>query len=141
MVDIREKAQSLILAWKAAHSGQSVTGRLERLIGLGDRRALQIVQAFVRLLDELESVPVQFASSAAKAVAQPVDYPQIIEVGMLMLEQLAKGQSASTSILHDLLARRLVALKYRLEKENGGWSSCKSTLCYLSPFRTGRGVD
>lgn len=122
MVDIREKAQSLILAWKAAHTGHSVAGRLERLIGLGDRCALQIVQAFVRLLDELESVPVQFGDNATQVAPQQVDYSQIIEVGMLMLEQLAKGQSASTSILHDLLARRLVALKYRLERENGGWS-------------------
>lgn len=111
-------------------SGQwGLEGRPMRIVRrlfspLEDFRLMGITHAFNTVLDEIEKTPVQFASY--ENIRKPsIDYRTYIAAGNSLkayIEKRSRGNLTSGLVQFELnrLKRRVIALEYRCEGENGG---------------------
>lgn len=88
-----------------------------RCFAMEETRLLSLAHALDKELDRLETIPVRFGS---KPVEQQADFQSILEASQLVLKMLHKHNSTQTVEWSHKLARKVLALQYRLERVNGG---------------------
>ncbi len=98
-----------------------------RLLKLDARRELKIGKIYCQVLDKLEKIPVAFNTGYSQDVPpQKVDFQQYIQVAKVISKKLKESQSKEAKAARADLKRRIVALKYRLEEDNGGCNKLKA---------------
>lgn len=91
---------------------EGLVARALRMIPLvEDRKNTQLAQALINSLDEIEKISIRFNSS------QKIPFASFIEAAELIASKLIHSHQVGTKFQ---LLRRIVALKYRLESQNGG---------------------
>lgn len=90
------------------------------IFGLRDQRIQKVCRVFSRFLDQLEKQPVLFDSDSMTQQNQRKKIEGYIKVSEAILKKLNKHRSKKSVSQRNLLKRRIVALKYRAEWQNGG---------------------
>jgi hypothetical protein len=106
------------------HNGEwsvesAIMGWARDLFGLQKGRILSIAHALIKELDRAERTPILFSQNKG-LVAQTFNYQGLIEASQIVLEKLEPFTAPNDLEWSNRLARRLVALQYRLESSNGG---------------------
>lgn len=108
-------------------SGGAALDHIEHLLGIDVIRKMKLVDRLLVQLQQLEGVPVRFSRSGESS-EQSGDYLLLLREAGLIERELAQSRSYPAIRQHRLLKQALVALRYRLEKANGGLSP--STAAY-----------
>lgn len=99
-------------------------GMFKRMLSPSDDQWASLAEAFCFALDEIESIPIQFAD---EEVPQTIPFKSYLKVANLILEHLKTCTSHEALKQLKILKRRYTALLYRLESINGGLdSACPS---------------
>lgn len=93
---------------------------IRRLFGLEVYAQIELVRSCISVLDQLESLPVNFSRIPGVGVSQPVDFHGYLSVAQSVQHAVGPEKDSSLKALLDQLKMRTLALLYRLEEENGG---------------------
>ena len=85
---------------------------------------IRAARKFIDRLDQIEQTPVHF-SSTNKSVSQNSSFLSYLQLGKTLLSSLKDHTHEDSRDIALKLKRRLVALSYRLEIDNGGYNPTK----------------
>jgi hypothetical protein len=95
---------------------QWLEGGLSRFLGLTEKKHIKLAKETVKSLDALEAYPVLFGKSSS-LVANFIHHLNFAETLFRVMEEDKKLES---KVIRNHLFRRILGLKYRLERVNGG---------------------
>ncbi len=87
---------------------------LKRLISLGLPLIVPVALQFIKILDQLEETPIKFGAP------QTLDFNAYLLAAEALLRRLNLSTHSKALHAKNQLLRRIIALRYRLEPENGG---------------------
>lgn len=86
-----------------------------RLRAFGAPLLISVAAQLILLLDQFEKIPVRFGAR------QSIDFTGYLAAAEAVADRLATSYHPLAMASYRQLMRRIVALRYRLEKSNGGW--------------------
>lgn len=100
---------------------ENLLGRIVRRLEIVDNaRLLKMTQAFCSALDDLERKPVLFGLNKSMIDAQRLTFLSYLKAADALKKVLLDNESEAIKLQLQLLAYRVVGLKYRMESINGG---------------------
>ncbi len=86
----------------------------KRLISFGVPLIVPVALQFIKILDQLEETPIKFGAP------QTLDFTSYLLASEALLRRLNLSMDSTAIRAKNKLLRRIIALRYRLEPENGG---------------------
>lgn len=93
---------------------------LQDIFGLNKSRLLSVAHVLNNYFDTLERIPIKFNVISKLPCENEINYYDLIEVTQKLISDLSQTITADSIRMINLLKRKLIGLKYRLELPNTG---------------------